>query len=86
MKLMPCPVQQAVHDKLVQRVDKVAELVGQHMAVLQGLVCTRPPCLHPHPFQAPLGPPDLSCAQQLHVASQCHLATCITSYLAAVLL
>ena len=56
---MPGTVQQAVHHKLVQGVDKVAELVRQHIAMLQGLPRTAPPCLYPDPLQTPLGPPHL---------------------------
>lgn len=59
LQVVPGAVQKTIHHKLVQSVDKVAELVCQHIAMLQGLPGTAPPCLHSDLFQTPLGPPYL---------------------------
>ena len=59
LQVVPGAVQKTIHHKLVQSVDKVAELVCQHIAMLQGLPSTAPPCLHSNLFQTPLGPPHL---------------------------
>ena len=50
LQLQPGSMQQAVHDKLVQGIDKVAELVCQHITRLQRAACRPSTSLHSCPF------------------------------------
>lgn len=78
LQLQPGSMQQAVHDKLVQGVDKVAELVCQHIAMLQRAACRPSTSLHPGPFQAPLCPSDLR-GRRRFAASHVPMYACLMS-------
>ena len=56
LQLQPGTMQETIHDKLVQGVDEMAELVRQHITMLQTAACLPSTGLHSCPFQAPLCP------------------------------